>query len=225
MKKLLILTLLSALFLSAESIAVSPATFKSIKIKATKNISIQTALVEKIADADPKAIKKVNAALKTMSTEFEREVKRCSISADGHPWGYELAVEKIIRSREYLSVVFSKFTVCAGSPSIAKEARVFSLISGNLIQPKNLFKILFPKAELANGAFTNNNLIQLNEEMAETLIKDSKAILNIYDKECEFYLKTTSYRIWVEDRNVIFFPEFLQPISSCQKEYLIRMPD
>lgn len=225
MKKLLILTLLSALFLSAESISASPLTFKSIEIKVTKNISIQTALVAKIAEADPKAINKVNAALKTMSTEFEREAKRCSTSAEGHPWGYELGVEKVIRSQKYLSVVFSKFTVCAGSPSIAKEALVFSLSNVNLIQPKTLFKILFPKAKLANGTLTNNNLIQLNEEMAETLIKDSKAILNIYDPKCEFYLKTTSYRIWVEDRNVIFFPEFLQPISSCQKEYLIRMPD
>jgi len=62
----------------------------------------------------------------------------------------------------------------------------------------------------------------MDEEMIETMINDSEKILKNYDGECEFYLKNSSYRIWVDGKNLILFPEFAQPQSFCQKEYLIR---
>jgi hypothetical protein len=33
--------------------------------------------------------------------------------------------------------------------------------------------------------------------MAETMINDSKEIMKVYDEQCEFFLKNTSYRIWM----------------------------
>jgi hypothetical protein len=57
------------------------------------------------------------------------------------------------------------------------------------------------------------------------MIDDSKEVLKIYDKQCEFFLKNTSYRIWMDGKNMILFPELIQPESICQKEYLIRPAD
>jgi len=75
---------------------------------------------------------------------------------------------------------------------------------------------------LATGTSTNKDLIDLDEKMAETMIDDSKEILKSYDKHCDFYLKNSSYRIWMDGKNLVFFPEFIQPESICQKEYVIR---
>ena len=58
--------------------------------------------------------------------------------------------------------------------------------------------------------------------MVETLINDSKDVLKTYDSECEFFLKHTSYRIWIDGKNLILFPKFMQPASFYQKEYLIQ---
>jgi len=40
---------------------------------------------------------------------------------------YKFAFEKALLSEKYLSIVFTKSTVCAGSPDIEKEARLFLL--------------------------------------------------------------------------------------------------
>jgi hypothetical protein len=84
---------------------------------------------------------------------------------------------------------------------------------------------MFPAAKLIIGPSSNKELIRLDEEMAETMIDDSKEVLKVYDKRCDFFLKNTSYRIWVDGKNAILFPEFIQPESFCQKEYLIQPAD
>jgi hypothetical protein len=160
--------------------------------------------------------------LAAASSAFGREAKQCGAAAQGHPWGYELTLEKVLLSEKYLSVVFAKSTVCAGSPDIEKEARVFSLPTGNLVPSRTLFKRIFPAAKLVTGVSTNKELIDLDEETVETMIIDSKEMLKNYDKQCDFYLKNSSYRIWMDGKNLILFPEFIQPESICQKEYLIQ---
>lgn len=193
--------------------------------KPIKEASIQTISFDAIAGMDQDALKKVNAALVDAAAVFGREAKQCGAAAQGHPWGYNLTFEKVLLSEEYLSVVFDKSTVCAGSPDIEKEARVFSLPAGNLIPSKTLFKRVFPAAKLPTGVSTNKELIDLDEEMVETMIDDSKAMLKIYDNRCEFYLKNSSYRVWMDGKNLILFPEFIQPESFCQKEYVIQLED
>jgi hypothetical protein len=190
--------------------------------KPVKEASIKTVSFDIIAGMDQDAVRKVNAALTAASSAFAREAKQCGAAAQGHPWGYELTLEKILLSEKYLSVVFAKSTVCAGSPDIEKEARVFSLPAGNLVPSKTLFKRIFPTAKLGSGVSSNKELIDLDEEMVETMISDSKEVLKNYDKRCDFYLKNSSYRIWIDGKNLILFPEFIQPESICQKEYLIQ---
>jgi hypothetical protein len=193
--------------------------------KPIEEASIQTVSFDAIAGMDKDAVKKVNAALMTASAAFGREAKQCGAAAQGHPWGYKLTFEKVLLSEKYLSVVFDKSTVCAGSPDIEKEARVFSVPTGNLVPSKTLFKRVLPAAKLVAGVSPNKELIDLDEETVETMIDDSKAMLKNYDNRCEFYLKNSSYRIWVEGKNLVLFPEFIQPQSFCQKEYLIQPED
>jgi hypothetical protein len=203
------------------------ATETSYKVRASKpmkDVSIQILSFGGVAGLDENALKKINKGLISASTTFEKEAKECSTYAQGHPWGYELTLEKVLLSEKYLSVVFAKSTVCAGSPDIEKEARVFSIPNGDLIPAKALFKKMFPTAKLVSSMSSNKELIQLDEEMAENLINDSKEVFKTYDSECEFYLKHASYRIWMDGKNLILFPEFIQPASFCQKEYLIQ-PD
>jgi hypothetical protein len=205
--------------------ATAPFSYKVGHSKAVTEASIQTVSFEVIAGMDQDAVRKVNAALTAASTAFGREAKQCGAAAQGHPWGYKSTVEKVLLSEKYLSVVFAKSTVCAGSPDIEKEARVFSLPTGNLVPSRTLFERIFPVAKLVVGVSTNKELIDLDEEMVETMINDSKAVLKNYDNRCDFYLKNSSYRIWMDGKNVILFPEFMQPESFCQKEYLIHSED
>jgi hypothetical protein len=214
--------LLAILLSTSQSRSETPAHYKIRESKPIRDASVQVVSFDSIAGLDKSAIRKVNAALIAASTSFGKEAKECGAAAQGHPWGYELRLEKILLSEKYLSVVFSKSTVCAGSPDLEKEARVFSLPTGNLVSSKALFKQFFPTAKLITTTSTNMELIDLDEEMIETMINDSAEVLKNYDDQCEFYLKNSSYRIWIDGKNLIFFPEFAQPQSFCQKEYLIR---
>jgi len=139
--------------------------------------------------------------------------------------GYNLTFEKALLSEKYLSVVFDKSTVCAGSPDIEKEARVFSLPSGNLVPSKTLLKQVFSAAKLDAGVTTDKELINLEGDVVNTMIDESKATLKTYDNRCDFYLKNRSYRIWMDGKNLILFPEFIQYTSFCQKEYVIQPKD
>ena len=215
---------LSISLFASQCQATVPASFTIRNSKPLKDASIQIVSFGAVAGLDKIAIKKINTALRAAATSFGKEAKECGTYAEGHPWEYKLTLEKVRHSEKYLSVVFSKWTVCAGSPDIEKEARVFSLPNGDLIPARALFKQILPNAKLVIGASHNKELIRLDEEMTETLINDSKEVLKIYDGQCEFFLKNTSYRIWMEGKNLILFPEFTQPESICQKEYLIQ-PD
>jgi hypothetical protein len=173
-----------------------------------------------IAGMDQGAVRRVNATLIAASAAFGREATQCGAAAQEHPWEYKSALEKVLLSERYMSVVFAKSTVCAGSPDIEKEARVFSLPNGNLVPAKVLFKRIFPTAKLVTSISKNKYLIDLDEEMVEALINDSKVVLKNHDSRCEFYLKNSLYRIWMDGKNLILFPEFIQPQSFCQKEYI-----
>lgn len=225
MRALILFACLTMSLWFAQSQAAVPANYKVHDSKPMKDALVQIVSFDTVAGLDQSAIKKINAALIAASDSFGREAKECSAAAQGHPWGYELTLEKVLLSDKYLSVVFSKSTVCAGSPDIEKEARVFSLPTGNLVPARALFRKIFPTAKLAIGLSSNKELIRLEEKMAETMIDDSKEVLKIYDKRCDFFLKNTSYRIWLDGKNVMFFPEFIQPQSFCQKEYLIQPED
>jgi hypothetical protein len=225
MRALILAACIAMSLWASQSQAAVPASYKVRDSKPMKDASVQIVSFDAVAGVDQSAIKKINTALVAASASFSKEAKECSTYAEGHPWGYELTLDNVLLSEKYLSVVFSKSTVCAGSPDIEKEARVFSLPSGNLVPSRALFKKIFPAAKLATGVSKNKELIDLDEEMVETMINDSREVLKIYDKQCEFYLKNTSYRIWMNGKNVILFPEFVQPESICQKEYLIQPED
>jgi hypothetical protein len=210
---------------TSASQAATPASYKVHDSKPMKDALVQIVSFDAVVGLEQSAIKKINTALVAASASFGREAKECSAAAQGHPWGYELTLEKILLSKRYISVVFAKSTVCAGSPDIEKEPRVFSLPTGSLVPARALFKRMFPTAKLVTSVSSNKELIRFDEEMAETMIDDSKVVLKTYDKRCDFFLKNTSYRIWVDGKNVILFPEFIQPESFCQKEYLIQPGD
>ena len=205
-----------------QSQAALQTSYKVHDSKPMKNVSIQIVSFDSIAGLNKIAVRKINSSLITASDSFNNDAKECSTYAEGHPWGYKLTLEKVLVSEKYLSVIFDKSTVCAGSPDLEKEPLVFSLLNGNLVSARTLFTQTFPTAKLILSMSSNKELIQLEEGMTETLIKDSKDLLKIYDSRCEFYLKHASYRIWTDGGNMILFPEFLQPESFCQKEYAIQ---
>ncbi|MFS2023692.1 hypothetical protein [Massilia sp. CT11-137] len=215
----------------ALSIAVSqeqatiPFQYKVSNKRPIHNTSIQKISFNQINGMNKDGVRKVNAALMTTSAAFSSEAKQCGSAAQGRPWGYELTLEKVLLSRKYLSVVFAKSTVCAGSPDIEKEARVFSLPTGNLIPARSLLTQAYSKAKLVTSTSTNKDLIDLDEEMAETMLEHSKEILKNDDKRCDFYLKNSSYRLWTDGKNLILFPEYIQAQSFCQKEYVIHPED
>lgn len=213
---------LAVLQAQALSPAPAPVSYKVTGGKPAGSVSIQGVMVDAVAGMDRKAIANVNTVLKAAAAGFAREAKQCGAAAvQGRPWGYTISFDKAVLSDNYLSVVFAKSTVCAGSPDEEKEARVFARKTGALVPSRTLFRHMLPGANTVDGLSTNKELIRIDEETAQTLIDDSQVILNIDDRRCDFYLKTTSYRIWADGKHLMFYPEFNQPFSFCQKEYLI----
>jgi hypothetical protein len=145
-----------------------PPNYKAYNKQAAKAISIQIPSFDVSPELSPSATEKVNRALTAASDFFYKEAKACGAAAQGHPWRYELVLDKVLLAEKYLSVVFTKSTVCAGSPDIEKEARVFSLPTGSIVRTRALFKQIFPAAKLIRGTSTNTELIGLDEELAET---------------------------------------------------------
>jgi hypothetical protein len=214
---------LTALPAQALAPAAAPVSYKIADSKPSASVSIQAVTLDAVAGMNPQALGKVNAALKAAAAGFASEAKQCgAAAAQGRPWSYTLTFDKTVLSDTYLSVVFARSTVCAGSPDEDKQARVFALKSGELVPARSLFKQMLPAAKIVSGLAKNKELIRIDEETADTLIDDSKVVLNIDDQRCAFYLKNTAYRIWADAKYLVFYPEFNQPYSFCQKEYLIQ---
>lgn len=190
-----------------------PVSYRVDESKPSDSIAIQAVSVKAVAGMDRQAVGKVNAALTSATAGFAKEAKQCAAAAQGHLWGYQVRFDKALLSDNYLSIVFAKTTVCAGSPNEQKEARVFARKSGTPIPARTLFKQMLPAVRIAPAVSKNKELIRLDEDTAEQLIDDER---------CGFYLKNTSYRIWVDGTHLVLFPEFTQTYSFCQKEYLIH---
>ncbi|PFH12587.1 hypothetical protein BCF11_5073 [Collimonas sp. PA-H2] len=194
--------------------------------KTEKKNAVATILIEKVNvdwlkdDANSQK-KNINKNLEAAAKKFETDARKCGSWAQGHPWGYELKFEKIYETKDYLSVVFARSTVCAGSPDIEKEVKNFSKNTGQEVSSVKLVSDLAPS--IKDGVSVGvTGLIKLNDEASDRLIEDSQEVMkNNFDKKCSFFLKTTSYRVWAKDGDLVFFPEFVQPDSYCQKEYFV----
>jgi hypothetical protein len=193
--------------------------------KMIKSISIQRIEIESVIGMDAKSIKNINSSLRLVVESFKKEAQKCGAAAQGRPWNYESKFEKALLSEKFVSFVFLKSTVCAGSPDIGKESRVFALNNGNLVRGISLVKEVFPSAKILLNVASNRDLVRLDEETAEIMIDDSKMALNNVDGKCEFFLKNTSYKVWLDGKNLVLFPEYVQPNSFCQKEYIIQIAE
>lgn len=190
-------------------------------LKPNKSVSVAFVKFSALAGMNKTAVAQVNAALASTARSFVIDARKCKSAAQGRLWGYDITIDKVRLSANYVSVVFAKSTVCAGSPDIEKEARVFARSSGHAISARILFKQLIKAGHLVKTMSGNPHVVALDDELAERMISDSRAALADYDERCDFYLKHSVYRIWVDGRHLILFPEFIQPESFCQKEYLI----
>ena len=85
--------------------AAMPANYKVHDTKPMKDVLVQIVSFDAVPGLGQSAIKKINTALIAASALFGREAKECSAVAQGHLWGYELTLEKILLSDKYLSVV------------------------------------------------------------------------------------------------------------------------
>ena len=188
----------------------------------TGDIAIQAASIVGAAGMRPHALRRVNAALRAMPAALAAEARACGAAAQGHPWGYTATFEKAVLSGAYLSVVFAKSTVCAGSPDFEKEVRVFSVADGKLVRPAVLVKTLSPASVLRPRRW-RRELVSLEDATVEGMLDDTRAASGVHDDRCDFFLKNTVYRVWAEGLYLVLYPEFQQALSTCQREYVIRV--
>lgn len=205
--------------------AKEPLIYKITDLKSTDNVLIQTVTFKLSTPADSSVSNKINSKLKLDSNDFGRKARECRLSADNQPWEYRINVDKILQSEKYISVVFSKFAVCAGSPDIEKEARVFSRMTGDFIPSKKLLKDIFPTIKVATGDTDRKELLRFEEKTIKTMIKNKGTTLTKYNSDCDSYLKNAYYHVWIDGITIVLFPEFFQQQSYCQGEYLIQKVD
>ena len=197
---------------------VAPHFFGAENIKRSKIEDLQ---ISHIPGVKKNTIDKINLTLKNNIMNLKKSVTDCSIMAKPHPWSFRFKFEKITVSDDYINVIFEKFTVCTGSPDIEKVAYIFSK-KGEVVPPAKAARDLFGKTRIPRPALHNDQL-KLDEDTTKKMIEDSKRLLGAYDEECYRYLNNISYKFWTEGDLVFLFPEFVQPASSCQKEYVIEI--
>jgi hypothetical protein len=187
------------------------------------NFSIQTLTIKDVKGLSPGIVDKINSQLSAKVKTTSREIKICGSYAQGHPWGYDVKFEKILVSEEYISTIFEKSTVCAGSPNIEKVALVFLKSDGSLIPAVKLVKrFVSPSANIAQNRTSNKERVVLDEETVEEMVEDSEAEGISRNERCDFFLKTTSYSAWVDTNKLVLFPGFTQTNSYCLREYIIQ---
>ncbi|GGY68620.1 hypothetical protein [Pseudoduganella albidiflava] len=185
----------------------------------TSSVSVETLKIITIEGLQPKIIDRINAHLLEKEKNMPREVKLCGSYAEGHPWGFHLKFKRILVSEDYISIVFERSTVCAGSPDIEKVPMVFSRLNGALIPAESLIK-RFVSAAVTKASYEGK--VELDEESIEQMIADSEAEGISSNEDCEFYLKNTPYSVWVDGKRLVLSPEFTQTNSNCMKEYIIK---
>jgi hypothetical protein len=214
----------SASITSSPSVKYRVSTVKQVNGNRIPNdVSIQKVQLDAAAGVSNQAIRAINLELANVVQEFRRSADECHIGAQGHPWGYTSKIENIVLTKKYISFVFARETVCGGNPDFEKDPIVFSTKDGNVISVAALFESTFPGRTMPKVRHHDRRLIKLNAELTAALLHDSRSVINDYEKECEHYLKTISYRAWIESKRMVLVPEFNQVESICQKEYMINL--
>lgn len=125
---------------------------QEVKVGGSKSfqmgVSIQSIRLRSAQGVRRSSVASINSGIVKFVTNFALEARQCSNAAQGNPWEYKLSFDKIADSKDFLSVVYNKDTVCAGSPEVVKEAAVFSKESGALVHPVKLVQTLLPKASV-----------------------------------------------------------------------------
>ena len=188
----------------------------------TDNTSIEKVILVKLSDAPLATIKKINTRLNLATREFEREASECAKINGGSSWEYKSKFEKIVVSKLFISVIFQKFSVCKGTPDIAKQPKIFLRGNGKFFTNKQLFEKVFP-LKSNEYMFTDVDLVQFDDEITNKIVRNTKEKIPNLDPTCEYYIRNSAYRIWVDDNELIAFPEYLQSASHCQREYAVKI--
>lgn len=184
-------------------------------------VSVQSIRLRSAQGFRKSSVESINSGIIKFVANFVLEARQCSNAAQGNPWEYKLSFDKIVDSRDFLSVVYNKDTVCAGSPEVVKEAAVFSKESGALVPPVKLVQTLLPKASVANEPAPRSHLVIFDRMTLDRMVTAVAASSTEYPPSCDNFAKTSSFRIWVDGRHLIAFPEFSRTHSRCQLEYLL----
>jgi len=188
-----------------------------------KQVSIESVQLVSGPGLSSASMRAINAKLRGVATEFRKRATECQSYAGDHPWGYESKLGKVVIFKRYLSVVFERDSGCGGTPDFAREAFVFAKASGKFVSPDRLLKEVFPHEEIPASGSSYGNLIRLNDNLAEALINDNASILADCDEKCESSVRNKSYSIWIEDGQMVFFPEFSQASYINQQEYFVKV--
>ncbi|WP_338764295.1 hypothetical protein [Massilia sp. METH4] len=184
------------------------------------SVSVETLKLEAVEGMQPKILDRVNAQLRGKQRSIQREIKLCGSYAEGRPWSFHMRFNKVYVSDHYISVVFERSTVCAGSPNIEKIPMVFSRANGSLIPAPILVRQFVSAAAVVTPG--HEGKVELDEESIGKMIADSEAEGISSDDRCDFYLKNSPYSVWVDAKNLVLSPEFTQTHSGCMKEYVFK---
>lgn len=189
-----------------------------------KEVSIESVTLHSGPGLSNSSIKAINAKLGNAVAAFHTRAAECrKFSFHGQPWGYESKLGKVVVSGRYVSVVFDRATACGGTPDFERDAFVFARTTGKLVPASQLLDQVFPQEEGPEKRSPYPDLVSLNDNRAEALMRDNAEILGDCDERCEYDVRNKSYRIWMEDGQMVFVPEFSQTMSIQQQEYVIKV--
>lgn len=225
MKKLITLSVLAALVPCAMAQA-TPVNFRTVAAttidgkKLPAGTAIEQVQLEHADGVSTAAIKSINNELNKATKEFAKSARECHAAAQRRPWSYHSKLEKVTLSESYIGVVFARDTLCAGTPDFARDPIVFSRKDGKVIPAPELFSKTFPDVALGKSIASDKRLIRIKPDTVEGLLEAEDPD---FSEKCEHFLTNTSYKIWMEGTRMIFFPEFSQTNSPCQKEYALKV--
>lgn len=166
----------------------------------------------------PQKSKKARLLFKKIENTIRNDSLICKRGSQGQPWYFNAKPSVIDNDKYYLTILYKIEYLC-GSAYPIFETRPF------VINKKN-FSLEKPQNFLPNELL---EIMEINQKSNTIKIQSDNLIENFIaqseNKQCEYYLHTTSYTIWPQKDSIYFSPEFSKPDSECYRYYIKNKVD
>ncbi|UIN22934.1 hypothetical protein [Herbaspirillum frisingense] len=188
-----------------------------------QNIEIDKVLIKSSEKLGNAQIKRINSELQRLNISFHKSARACYDPQWPGPWGHVLKYEKANFGKNTLSILFDVAEGCSGQPHFNTFAANFSIQTGKRISTKELLERYAPSL-LKAGAEVSHDFLILGDDAFSILMEQNEGTFTPdLQESCDFFLRRTGFRVWVEENRLVLLPPFQVQNSICHKRYYLQV--